>query len=137
MRKLIALLVLALIVFLVVFRQRIFVRDVLSSVTRDGAPVSGVQVYINYANDVLLQDDSAGKKRIYMVQNWHQVAEAPTVPLNCIQWVACMSDADHATGDPIPVGRRRGRDAFHGVLMTPREVDFVDEDGALVQVMLR
>jgi hypothetical protein len=136
MRKLIGLLALALVVFLVVFRQRIFVRDVLSSVTRDGAPVSGVQVYINYANDVLLQDHSAGRKRLYLVQNWNQVVEAPTVPLNCIQLVACMTDADQATGDPIPAGRRRGGAASHGVTMSSREVDFVDEDGALVQVIL-
>jgi hypothetical protein len=137
MRKLIGLLALGLIVFVVVFRQRIFVRDVLSSVTRDGARVTHVQVYINYANDVLLEDHSAGRKRIYLVQNWNQVAEAPVAPLNCIQLIACMTDADHATADPIPVGSRGWRGASHGVMMSPREIDFVDEDGALVQVNLR
>jgi hypothetical protein len=137
MKKLIGLLVLCLIVFIVVYRQRIFLRDPLASVTRDGTPVADVQVMINYPNDILLQDHSAGRKRVYLVQNWNKVAEAPTVPLRCIQFVACLTDADHATGDAIPVGSRGRRTAWEGVTMTNKRVEFVDEDGDLVQVKLR
>ena len=58
MKKLIALLVLLLVVFVVVERKRVFVRDPLASVTRAGDKVSGEQVYINYYNDVLLENDN-------------------------------------------------------------------------------
>jgi hypothetical protein len=137
LRKLPILLTIGLAVFVVVYRQRLFLRDPLAVVTRDGVKVSGVAVMINYTNDVLLQDASAGRKRLYLVQNWNKVAEAPTAPLRCIQGLACMADADQATGDAIAVGTRGRRSPFEGVTMTNRRVEFVDEDGALVEVTLR
>ena len=54
MKKIIALIALALIVFAVVYRQRLFLRDPLGSVTRDGVKEDGAQVFINWSNDVLL-----------------------------------------------------------------------------------
>jgi len=137
LRKLLILLTIGLVVFVVVYRQRLFLRDPLAAVTRDGVKVSDVAVMINYTNDVLLQDASAGKKRLYLVQNWNKVAEAPAAPLRCIQGLACMTDADQATADAIAVGTRGRRPPFEGVTMTNRRVEFVDEDGALVEVTLR
>ena len=137
MRKLLGLLAIALIVFLVIYRQRVFLWDPVAHVSRDGAKVDGVRVMINYSNDVLLQDASAGKRRLYLVQNWNRVAETPTVGVKCIQLLACMTNADQATAEAIPVGTRGRRTPFEGVTMTNRRVEFVDEDGALVEVTLR
>ena len=58
MKRIFALLLICLIVFIALRRQRIFLRDPLANVTRDGTAVGGVQVMINYTNDVLLQDGS-------------------------------------------------------------------------------
>lgn len=137
MKRLLTLLVIGLIVFFVVFRQRLFVWDPLAKVTRDGAVVDGVRTLINSSNDVLLQDASAGKHRLYLVQGWSKVAATPTAPLTCVQLLGCMTDADQATAQAIPIGSRGRRSPFEGVTMTNRRVEFVDEDGALVEVKLR
>ena len=137
MKKFLALITLGLIVFVVIYRQRIFLRDPLATVTRDGAKVSDVAVMINYSNDVLLQDASANKHRLYLVQNWNKQAEVPTAALTCIQGLACMTDADQATATAIVPGSRGSRPAWEGVTMTNRFVEFVDEDGDLVRVVLR
>ena len=59
MRKLILLLVVVAVVFVVWNRQRLYVRDPLGSVVRDGVKEQGAQVLINYSNDVLLQNYNA------------------------------------------------------------------------------
>jgi len=58
-KKWIAVVVLVGLVFVVWRRQRVFVRDPLASVMRDGAKVGGEQVFVNFTNDVLLEKDSA------------------------------------------------------------------------------
>jgi hypothetical protein len=137
LRKIFGLLVLVLVVFVVIYRQRIFLWDPLASVTRDGVKVRGVRTMINYSNDVLLQDSSAGKKRMYLVQNWNKVAEVPTAPVKCLQGLGCLTDADQALASALEVGSRGRREPFEGVTMTNKRVEFVDEDGALVEVRLR
>ncbi len=137
MKKFLAVITLALIVFVVIYRQRIFLRDPLATVTRDGVKVEGVAVMINYSNDVLLQDGSGGKRRLYLVQNWNKQAELPTSALTCVQGLGCMTDADQATATAIIPGSRGRRSAWQGVTMTNRRVEFIDEDGDLVQVVLR
>ncbi len=94
-------------------------------------------VMINYSNDVLLDDKSNGSRRVYLVQGWNKVAAVPTAPLKCEYGVVCMTDADQASARALPVGSRGRREAFVGVTMTNRRVEFVDEDGALVRVTLR
>ena len=137
MKKILALIVLVIVVFVVVNRQRVFLWDPLASVTRDGVKVNGVRTMINYSNDVLLQDASAGRKRMYVVQNWNKVAEVPTAPVKCLQGLGCLTDKDQATAQAIEIGRRGRRAPIDGVTMTNKRVEFVDEDGALVEVMLR
>lgn len=94
MKRLILALVLAAIVFLVWNRQRVFVRDPIASVTRDGATVDGEQVYINFVNDVLLENDNK-PMHLMLVQSGEPVG----VPskLHCLHWLACLTDADAAT----------------------------------------
>ena len=137
MKKLIALLVVGLVVFLVIYRQRVYLRDPLAKVTRDGQAVDATQVMINYPSDVLLLDKSDGRNRIYLVQHWNMALGTPTVPVKCIQGVSCMTNADQATEAMVQAGSRGKRPPFAGVTMTSRRVEFVDEDGALVQVVLR
>jgi hypothetical protein len=97
-KKLIALLVILLIVFVVVERKRVFVRDPLASVTRSGEKVSGEQVYINFYNDVLLENDNP--PMLVMVVEKDQPVGVPT-KLRCIHWVACLADADAASALPL------------------------------------
>ncbi len=94
MKKLIALLLLLLVVFVVVERKRVYVRDVLAHTTRDGQKVDGEQVYINYYNDVLLENDNPPMLVISVAQG--QPLGVPT-KLRCIHWVACLTDADAPT----------------------------------------
>ena len=98
MKKLIALLVILLIVFVVVERKRVYVRDPLASVTRSGEKVSGEQVYINFYNDVLLENDNP--PMLVMVVEKDQPVGVPT-KLRCIHWVACLTDADAASALPL------------------------------------
>lgn len=98
MKKLIALLVILLVVFVVVERKRVYVRDPLASVTRAGDKVSGEQVYINFYNDVLLENDNPSM--LVMAVEKGQPIGVPT-KLRCIHWVACLTDADAATTLPL------------------------------------
>ena len=137
MKKVIAALVLCLVVFLVIYRQRVYVRDPLAKVSRDGTGVDGTQVMINYPTDVLLLDRSDGRNRIYLVQHWNLALGTPTVPVQCFEGLACMTNADQATEAMVQAGSRGKRTPYEGVTMTDRRVKFVDEDGALVEVVLR
>ena len=98
MKKLIALLIVLLIVFVVVERKRVYVRDPLASVTRAGDKVSGEQVYINFYNDVLLENDNP--PMLVMVVEKGQPVGVPT-KLRCIHWLACLTDADAASALPL------------------------------------
>ncbi len=41
---------------LVVFRQRLFLRNPLASVERNGMKQTGYRVYLNYYNDIVVED---------------------------------------------------------------------------------
>lgn len=125
MKKLIALLILALIVFVIVERQHIFVRDVLASAQRDGAKVDGEQVYINISNDVILENDNP-PMLVFMAQKGQPLG-VPT-KLRCIHWLACMTDADVAT--TMPLGGSTP-------VMSSKTVSFRDQDGRHWVVSLR
>jgi hypothetical protein len=136
-KKLLLLIVLGLAVFVVVYRQRVFMWDPIATVTRDGVKQGSVRVMINYSNDVLIDDRSTEKRRMYLVQNWNKVAQYSEGPLKCVQYLACMTDADQATGEKVTSGSRGRREPFEGVTMTNKRVEFVDENGELVVVALR
>ena len=136
MRRLILLLLAGFVIFLVVERERLFLWDPVAKVTRDGVAVRGARASVNFLNDVLLRDFSGGRQRIYLVQNWDEEVIAPA-QLTCLGKFACLTDADHASGEVVPAGSRGRRPPFAGVTMTNRRVEFVDENGALVQVVIR
>ena len=100
MKKLIALLINFLLVVFVVRRAqaRLCARPAGGSVTRAGDKVSGEQVYINFYNDVLLENDNP--PMLVMVVEKGQPVGVPT-KLRCIHWVACLTDADAASALPL------------------------------------
>jgi hypothetical protein len=124
-KKFIALLVLLLIVFVVVEKKRVYVRDPLASATRDGASASGEQVYINFYNDVLLENDNP--PMVVTLLERGQPIGVPT-KLRCIHWVACLTDADIATTYKLS-----------GTInsMTSKAASFQDQDGRRWIVKLR
>ena len=91
MRKFILLLVVAAVVFVVRNRQRLYVRDPLGTVVRDGVKEQGAQVLINYSNDVLLQNYNA-PMYVTLVQHGDRVG-TPGI-LHCVAYVMCLLDAD-------------------------------------------
>ncbi|MEO6805986.1 MAG: hypothetical protein ABI286_02860 [Edaphobacter sp.] len=129
MRKILIVVVLLLAVFVVVFRQRIFMRDPLGKVERNGVAQDSSRLFINYSNDVLIEDSA--QHRFVLVQGWSGL---PGVPqhLFCFTGLMCWTDADRAAVFPVEgvVGRT------HAV-MNAKEVTFVDESGANVRVILR
>jgi hypothetical protein len=132
-------------VWVVLNRQRMFVRDPLATVYKTeasrggkaGSPIevkqSGVQVFINYSNDVLLWQDDAPAYRI-LVQGWNKAPGMP-VRLTCVHWMMCLTDADHAQTFPLESTGKGRYDPK--VAMSSREVSFVDGDGGTMRVTLR
>jgi hypothetical protein len=113
------------VVLAVVYRQRLFVRDPLGKVDRDGVRLETARVFINYSNDVLVED--AGGEWRYLVQRGGE----PGTPkkIGCLRGMVCWTEADLAP--VLPVGG-------HGeVVMTNREVSFVDSAGEGMRVELR
>ena len=136
MKKIFALLTLALVVFVILYRQQIYVWDPIANVSRDGVKQGSVRVMINYSNDILADDNSTTTRRIYLVQHWDMAAKFATGQLRCIQYLACMTNAEQATGEKLVPGSRGKREPYEGVTMTTKRIKFVDEHGALVEVAL-
>jgi hypothetical protein len=120
---------LLLVIFVAVFRQRIFLRDPLGRMERNGVAVDGARLYINFSNDVLVEEP--GTARRYLVQGWSAMPGVPQI-LGCVQGLACWTDADHASVYPLD-----GRGAGAKAAMSAKEVTFADETGARIRVQLR
>jgi hypothetical protein len=129
LRKILIVGTLLLALFVAVFRQRIFVRDPLGKVERNGVAQDGMRLYINYSNDVLVENSA--RHQFVLVQGWNKL---PGVPqhLFCLTGMVCWTDADNAAVFPVDgVGGRTP------AVMSTKEVTFVDESGAKVKVALR
>ncbi len=127
MKKVLILGSLLLIVFAVAFHQRIFVRDPFGKIERNGSKETDARLYINYSNDVLIEDAS---HRFLLVQS---PAALPGVPqhLFCFTGLLCWTDADQASLFSIEgVGGKTPE------TMAGKEVNFVDESSAKVRVIL-
>jgi hypothetical protein len=129
LRKILIVGTLLLVAFVAVFRQRIFVRDPLGKVERNGVAQNGVRLFINYSNDVLVEDSE--KHTFVLVQGWSAL---PGVPqhLFCFTGLLCWTDADRATVFPMEGAGGRTR-----AVMMAKEITFLDESGASVRVTLR
>ncbi len=112
----------------VVNRERLYVRDPLATMYRDGVKVADAEVFINYSNDVMVQIGHHMQMEEYLVQSWNSVPGVP-VELRCLQSIVCHAVADHAPMQPI-AGATKAE-------MTDREVSFRDGGGAAVRITLR
>jgi hypothetical protein len=123
---------LGLIALVVIYRQQIYLRIPMASVFKNKVKQPGVQVYINYSFDVLLvNDDQPGAYRT-LVQSWSKMPGTPT-ELRCLRWMACLTDANHASTIPMFVS---GDEVYNPqVTMTKHEMSYVDSDGATVRVV--
>jgi hypothetical protein len=129
LRKILIVGTLLLMLFVAVFRQRIFVRDPLGKVERHGVARDGTRLYINYSNDVLVED--AARHQFVLVQGWNAL---PGVPqhLFCLTGLMCWTDADRAAVFPVEGAGGRTR-----AVLSAKEITFVDESGTGVKVTLR
>jgi len=94
LKKWIVLLVVAVGLFAVYNRNRLFVRDPLGSVTRDGVKEQGAQVFVNYANEALLENDNS-PMYITLIEHGNRIGVPAKI--NCIHYLVCLLDADQAT----------------------------------------
>lgn len=129
MRRLLVLIVVALVAVLAINRQRVFLRDPLGKVTKNGVESGGARVYVNYSNDVLIED--SGAQRMVIVQNWNKVPGTPRETL-CLRGIVCWTEADHP--QMVPLG---GASYSPDTVMSDREVSFNDGYGVGVRVTLR
>ena len=125
---------LVLLALIFVNRQKVFVRDPLAAVYRNDVKQSGVEVFINYSSDVLLERDGDSGSYWTLLQGWNRMPGTPML-LKCLRWMVCLTDADHATAVPTEWS---GKGKYNPrVAMTSAEVSFADGDGATMQVELR
>jgi hypothetical protein len=129
LRKILIVGALLLLIFVAVFRQRIFVRDPLGKVERNGVAQDGMRLYINHSNDVLVEDTE--RHQFVLVQGWSAL---PGVPqhLFCLTGLMCWTDGDKATVFPVEGVGGRTR-----AVMSAKEVTFVNESDVKVRVELR
>ena len=128
MRRLLLLLTLVLIVLIAVYRDRLYLRDPLGRLTRDGAPQTDARVFINFENDVLVQEK--GGTEMFVVQHWNHL-EAVPADLTCIQGLLCIAPADRLIDTAGTTITRKAAG------MTDRAVNFIDSQGHAVQVTIR
>jgi len=119
LRKFIALLVLVAVVFVVWNRQRLYVRDPLGSVVRDGVKEQDAQVLINYSNDVLLQNYNAP---VYVLLVQHGDRMGTPAEMHCVAYVACLMEADQPAFASTEDGAKE-------LVMTGKKVEFRDAKG--------
>lgn len=134
MKKILLLVFLVVLGFIWVNRLRVFVRDPVATVYKDDVKQSGVQVFINYANDVLLEQDAEPGSYRVLVQGWNRMPGSPVL-LKCVRWMACMTDGDHPPTFPMEWSGKGKYDPH--VVMSNRVVTFTGGDGAAMRVVLR
>jgi hypothetical protein len=133
-RTLLSVIVLVAVALAVVFRQREYLRDPLAKVYRNDVQQDGVQVYQSYLGDILIKKDTDPGAYQILVQYWDQVPGTP-VDVACIQWLACLTNADHAPIIPL-VWTGKGK-YDPRLAMTNHEITFVNGDGALMRIDMK
>ena len=128
MRRLLVLLTLGLIALAVVYRDRLYLRDPLGKIARNGVQQADAAVYINYDNEVLVREKSGAE--MFVVQHWNGLPATPA-GLTCIEGMLCVTPADRV----MDVGEATSKRA--PAEMSNRAVSFVDAAGAKVLVTLR
>ena len=111
---------------LVVFRQRLFLRDPLARVERNGIQQTEYRVYLNYFNDILVEDLERNQR--YLVQ----AQQGVPLHLQCLRGIACLTERDFAPTRPLG-----GQGYAPEVEMTGSYVAYVDGRGESMRVSLR
>jgi len=127
---------LALIVFVVwtaFNRERIFIRDPIASVYRNNAKQEGIEVYLNFSNDIVVQKRSDPPSSPTIVQHWDKVPAIP-VGLACLHWLACLTQADHSPVLPSSPDGKHSETPL--AQMNGRHIQYVDDTGAHIRVEL-
>lgn len=132
MKRVLLLIVVVLVGLIYVFRQRVFLRDPLATVSRNEVEQHRVQVFMNGRGAVLLEKDGEDGFRILV-----QEGAVPGTPthLTCIRWMACLTEANVAPVVPV-VWTGKGKYEPQ-VTIARGEVSFVDGDGSRMRVELR
>ncbi len=94
MKKWILVLIVLVGIFAAYNRNRLFVRDPLGSVMRDGVKEDGAQVFLNYSNEVLIVNDTPP---IYITVIQHGNHLGTPAKINCLHYLLCLLDADQAS----------------------------------------
>ena len=128
MRRFLVLVVLAVIALAVVYRDRLYLRDPLGKIARDGVEQTNAAIYINYDNEVLVREK--GGAEMFVVQHWNGLPATPA-GLTCIEGLLCVTPADRV----MDVGRTTSKQA--AAEMSNRAVAFTDAAGAKVLVTIR
>ena len=126
MKKVLLLLIVLFAVFVVLNRQRLFLRDPLATVLVGEVVQDHTRVYINYNNELLVEHTFDPVSLVIVERNQH--IGVPT-QLRCLRWIGCLVDANPATLVQTmkgPVGT-----------MDSKMVEYKDEAGASVKVTLR
>ncbi len=126
MKKILLLLVVFVALFVFWNRERLYLRDPVATVSRDGVKQSGVQVYINFSNEVLLESDKAP---MYLTLVQHGQRVGTPVGLKCLHFVVCRTDSAVAT--MVLEGPKARVES-----MDSKSVSFLDGDGRPVLVTL-
>ncbi len=138
MKTILLLALLMAIALMAVNRQRIYVRDPMATVYRNDAKQSGVQIFISVAGDMLLWREAEPRESRVLLQGWNKMPGTPE-RLTCLHWIACLTDADHASTIPLDwngYGTKKGK-YDPKVSMSSREVTYRDADGATMRAELR
>jgi hypothetical protein len=128
MRRFLVLLTLVLVALAVVYRDRLYLRDPLGKMARDGVEQEDARVFINYENDVLVREK--GGSEMFVVQHWNGQPATPG-GLTCVEGMLCVTPADRV----VDVGEVASTRA--AAQMTDRAVSFTDATGAKVLVTIR
>jgi hypothetical protein len=134
MKTTLTILFLAALALIIYNRQRIYVRDPLATVYRNDIPQAGAEVFINYSNDVLLEQGNDPDITHILIQHWNRRPGTPE-RLSCLRWTACLTDTEEASTIPV-LGSGKGK-YDPKVVMTSREVTYLDGDGTTVRIELR
>ena len=127
MKKWIALALIVAGIFAVYVRNRLYVRDPVGSVSRNGINEAGAQIYINFSSDVLIENDNSPAYTLLLQHSNHV---GTPVELHCLHWLLCMTDADAATFTQPPP-------SIAVEEMTGKSIRFLDSDKRETVVMLR
>ena len=94
MKKILSLLLVVAVLFVFWNRERLYLRDPLASLAVDGVKQTGTQIYINYSNDVLIENDHTPMS-LTLVQQGSRLGTP--VGLRCLHYVVCRTDAAEST----------------------------------------